>query len=405
MWGLLLALTFVLLAEPAEAHTRRRSYSHWWIQENLVEIKVRFDVKNVAELIVGPGLERGSIGPRTGRQLTEVASALVDQGVRLSQAGAPCPLSVERVYDEGRQLVVEAHAQCEREVEDGGLSVLVDLFDGAPMDHTHFMRASFGGEVYESVFSGGGQRFDFARGGMATRQSSSQMVLQGLIHVLTGADHVAFVLTLICVTWYVRRATGSWRREILALALAFTIGHSVTLVLATLEAVRPDEATVEWLIAFSVAGVACDGLLRVDRRRSWQIPVIGFMVVVLAAAASAELVVPQALAIVGGGMFLLLLMTQRDPGPGMRAWIALAFGLIHGFGFASALAEGGFSGQSAVFLLFAFNVGVELGQLVVIGAGFAVLMLLRDRLRPSLTVDIVCGAVLSLGCYWMALRL
>lgn len=147
----------------------------------------------------------------------------------------------------------------------------------------------------------------------------------GIRHVLGGADHVLFVLALLFV---VVRA-----RALFFALTAFTLAHSLTLALATLGWVRPEPRWVEALIALSVLLLAREVLRPLSpqkERPTW---------------------------------------TARHP-------MALSFtcGLLHGLGFASALAEIGLpTGQSAL-ALFAFNLGVELGQL---GLVLVVVVVLR----------------------------
>jgi hypothetical protein len=144
----------------------------------------------------------------------------------------------------------------------------------------------------------------------------------GIEHILSGFDHVFFVLALLLIVWRTRAPYG--RRAVFKTMLvtitAFTVGHSVTLAAATLGLVRLDPAPTELVIALSVLLLAVE-LARDDRST----------------------------------------LTMRFP------WIvALAFGLLHGFGFAGALAEIGLppSGIAAPLLL--FNLGVEVGQIIIV---------------------------------------
>lgn len=144
----------------------------------------------------------------------------------------------------------------------------------------------------------------------------------GMRHVLGGADHVLFVLALLFV---VARA-----RPLFFALSAFTLAHSVTLALSTLGWVRPDPRWVEALIALSVLLLAREVLRTLPARTA-----------------------PPALPGLRRGTW-----TARHP-------MALSFacGLLHGLGFASALAEIGLPAGQSALALFAFNLGVEFGQL------------------------------------------
>jgi hydrogenase/urease accessory protein HupE len=146
----------------------------------------------------------------------------------------------------------------------------------------------------------------------------------GVEHILTGLDHLAFVLGLFLLT-------PLWR-QLWKSVTAFTVAHSLTLVLATLGLVHVPQPPVEAIIALSILFVAREAALAADGQ-------------------------PRAAA--------------RRPWPA-----AFAFGLLHGLGFAGALAEVGLPARDLPLALFTFNVGVELGQLAFIAA----LLLLRAPL-------------------------
>ncbi|MEY4513158.1 MAG: hypothetical protein RLZZ450_5280 [Pseudomonadota bacterium] len=148
-------------------------------------------------------------------------------------------------------------------------------------------------------------------------------VTLGVQHLLTGPDHILFVLGLFLLM-------RSLRARLVALT-AFTLGHSVTLCLSALSVVRVPQAPVEIGIAASLLVVALE------------------------------------------------VLEQRDEGAHVarRAWVmASGFGLLHGLGFASALIDTGLPAHAVPLSLFGFNLGVELGQLLVIAALVSVMFVL-----------------------------
>jgi len=143
----------------------------------------------------------------------------------------------------------------------------------------------------------------------------------GIEHILTGFDHLLFVLALVILVKGVRR--------LIATVTAFTVAHSLTLVAATLGWVHVPGPPVEAAIALSIVFVAGE-IIRARQSKPG--------------------------------------LTQRYP------WVvAFTFGLLHGLGFASALAEVGLPQLSIPMALLFFNVGVEIGQLMFIAAVFAVI--------------------------------
>lgn len=164
----------------------------------------------------------------------------------------------------------------------------------------------------------------------ATRTNTADgFVRLGVGHLLSGADHVLFVLGLVLLV--------GGLRQLVWLVSAFTVGHSVSLALSATGVVQLPSAPVELVIALSLLWLA----LRVLHRRE----------------------------------------RLAEPAPPVRraALVCAAFGLLHGLGFASAFAETGASGDSLPRALLGFNVGVELGQLAIVLPAALLLGTLRKR--------------------------
>ena len=155
-------------------------------------------------------------------------------------------------------------------------------------------------------------------------------VLSGIEHILIGPDHILCMVGLLLLR-------GSFGRLAL-IVTAFTIGHSITLSLAALDLVSPPSRLVEPLIALTIIVVGVDNLL------------------VLGDAAR-----------------------TGHHGRDIRAILAAGFGLIHGFGFASVLKEFGLPQTALGWSLFAFNLGVELGQLAIVAVVATALAVLARR--------------------------
>ncbi len=143
-------------------------------------------------------------------------------------------------------------------------------------------------------------------------------VLFGTEHILIGADHVLFLIGLLLLR-------GSLTRLAL-IVTAFTVGHSITLSLAVLDIASPPSRLIEPLIALSIIVVGVDNLLILRARDE-----------------------------------------LKERAKDIRAWLAAGFGLIHGFGFASVLKESGLPPSALGWSLFGFNLGVEIGQLAIVG--------------------------------------
>jgi hydrogenase/urease accessory protein HupE len=182
-------------------------------------------------------------------------------------------------------------------------------------------------------------------------------LMHGVEHILFGFDHLLFVLALILI---VRRG-----RVLLWTITAFTVAHSITLSLATLGVVHVPGPPVEASIALSILLLACE-IVRTQRGQAS--------------------------------------LTARWP------WVvAFSFGLLHGFGFAGALIDIGLPQGDIPLALFCFNAGVEIGQLIFVGAVLGVLVCARrvdfppavERYAPS----IATYAIGILAALWFIERL
>jgi hypothetical protein len=164
---------------------------------------------------------------------------------------------------------------------------------------------------------------------------SSSYFWMGIEHLLLGFDHILFVIGLVLL---VRTPMN-----IVKVVTSFTIAHSLTLALATFGLVQLSQTSIEAVIALSIVFLAVE-LLNVGQRRG------------------------HALTAVENNSSIMM----RHP------WaITFIFGLLHGFGFAGALTEIGLPQDAAVLALLLFNVGVEVGQLLIVSGMLVLLFVAR----------------------------
>lgn len=173
-----------------------------------------------------------------------------------------------------------------------------------------------------------------------------QFVPLGIEHILTGYDHIAFLLAIVVIELSIR--------EILKIITAFTVAHSVTLLLAALEIIRVNSRFVECVIAFSICYVALENIFRKEVNYRWL--------------------------------------------------ITFGFGLIHGFGFASALKELIVGKSNLLLSVVSFNMGVEMGQLMLFFLMLPILYLLKKQIGFR-TVTVGASAVVFVtGFAWLIER-
>lgn len=229
--------------------------------------------------------------------------------------------------------------------------------------------------TYELDLNHGSAALDAAHPSFSTDQSTAARFWEffrlGTEHLLTGIDHILFLLALIA---------GSRRlREIVLAATTFTLAHSVTLILAALGVVHVSSSVVEPIIALSIAVVAGWHLWRLWRRGSHATDLDDS----------------------AGGRFGL------DRAGWSRLAVVFCFGLVHGLGFAGALGIDQPWSWTLLWSLLVFNVGIETVQLGLIVLVFPLLALLRHRAPVAglWATGLIAAGVSVMGLIWFAERL
>jgi hypothetical protein len=232
----------------------------------------------------------------------------------------------------------------------GALTIDTHLFPYDPI-HQTFVNIYEDREVpYQLIFSANSNEHTYYRGtAQGALEVMKTFIPSGTHHILIGPDHILFLIGLLLLG-------GSWM-ALIRIVTAFTIGHSITLSLAALNLVSPPPSIIEPAIALSIVFVGADNLVRGD---------------------------------------------GRD----LRAWAALTFGLVHGFGFANVLREFGLPREALGWSLFSFNFGVELGQLAVVLLVASALAAIRRRSDVAGARVAIAGSVvvIAAGTYWFVQR-
>lgn len=370
LWALFLGV------RPVQAHSRTSSFST--IDVASADVRWRLRVRAV-DLLAPLGLpEAGGqreIAQRIAPLLPD-ASTYVRARVFVSSGPKPCPnvsADTPRLAPAETEVATEVILgfvfRCPS--DSGPLTLRQTLFFDLDPLHTGFAQVNLeGASSVAEVFRADHQELRVAQSGQARRLSGQvfRFWVLGVEHIFTGYDHLAFLGGLLLVTALAARSRGAspavvmpLRSALLATAkivTAFTLAHSLTLVVAALRPALVPTRIVEPIIALSVAIVGLENLL------------------------------PRL--------------------PRHRAVLAFAFGLIHGFGFASVLQEVGLPREGFLAALVAFNVGVESGQLVVVALVLPALVTLAHR-RPRLyergLLPLGSAALVVAGLWWLMQRL
>ena len=232
----------------------------------------------------------------------------------------------------------------------GALYLRPQMFAYDPA-HQTFVNVYEEGDIRQQMIfnAGSGEQIYYSGSTQGVLAVMRTFIPAGVHHILIGPDHILFLVGLLLLG-------GTWL-ALVRIVTAFTIGHSITLSLAALSIVMPPARVIEPAIALSIVFVGADNLVR------------------------------------GSG---------RD----VRAWAALAFGLIHGFGFANVLREFGLPAQALGWSLFSFNLGVEIGQLGVVLMVTTALAAIRQRSAAAGSRVAIAGSVIVIaaGVYWFIER-
>lgn len=266
-----------------------------------------------------------------------------------------CPLRVSGLqvddHTDGGYAVLHLTGECPGTTGELGLQYRL-LFD---LDNLHrgLLRLTLDGGTHSTVLSPTSGLVLFSPGQVSRWNTFKQYLLEGIWHIWVGFDHVLFLLSLLLPAVLVvqqRRWAGVARfdmawREVLWVVTSFTVAHSITLSLAALSLVSLPSRWVESAIALSVVLAAANNLYPVVAHRRWL--------------------------------------------------VAFGFGLIHGFGFASVLAELGLPTDALALSLLGFNVGVELGQMAIVAVFLPLAFMLRNT-RFYLRGVFITGSWLTL---------
>lgn len=366
-WGAVLrGLLFGLLVAalgPALAHNTSEAYLSLETKAGAATVVGRLDIalRDLDEVLA---LDRDGNGEITWgelRQSREAVGAYATSRILLVADDRPCAPSAGAMqvvtHGSGTYAVLSLAFECAAPVRE--LNLDYRLFGDVNPTHRGLLKLQAGAATRSAVLDPGAttpQRFVLAEAG--AWKTLVTYVGQGVWHIWIGIDHILFLVALLLPTvlwresgrWVAATTFGAVFWDVLKVVTGFTLAHSITLTLATLGWVTLPSRPVESVIAASVALAAANNL--------W--PVIG----------------------------------------GRRWMVAFLFGLVHGFGFAGALAELGLPQGALAWSLLGFNVGVELGQLAIVAVFLPVAFALRATRFYRQAVLIGGSALIVVVALW-----
>ena len=251
---------------------------------------------------------------------------------------------------------------CPNNIEDlDSLNMHAEIFTDQFTTFDHFTSVFFKGERYEILFN---QNYTNYPEDVIAQPAGSEIayymtvawsfIWMGMLHIFTGYDHILFLFSIVLLSRSVRK--------LLAVVTAFTIAHSITLIVGSFHILEISAHIVEPAIALTIAYVAYRNITEIRK--------------------------------------------GTDTGATSERWmLAFGFGLIHGLGFASALAETQIPQIFFIPSLISFNIGIELAQLCILAVVLPLLLLAdKWRYRTKLLL-VLASSILVLALAWFAVRI
>ena len=348
-----LLLLLVLFAGTVSAHKPSDSYLTITVNGNAV--RGQWDIA-LRDLDFAIGLDSNGDGEITWGELrakhNEIAAYALAR-LSIGFEGKACtPNVTEQLVDhhsDGAYAVMRFDAQCAKAAP--VLELGYNLFFDLDPQHKGLLRLVYEGATRTAIFSpdAARQRFELTKPNRIVQFFDYGR--EGVWHIWIGFDHILFLLSLLLPAVLVM-SHGRWQGvdrfrpafwEVLKIVTAFTVAHSITLSLAALGVITLPTRLTESAIALSVILAALNNLFPLFQERRWM--------------------------------------------------VAFAFGLIHGFGFASVLADLGLPRDALLLALVGFNLGVEVGQLAIVSVFLPTAFWLRDTVLYR-RVIFVGGSVL-----------
>ncbi len=386
-------LTFIVTTTSSQAHSHNRSqsFSDWEITDNIATAVFTAKSREITRL-----------QSQSNQSLDTLLVGHLISAISVSQDSLPCsstevvrPIPSALGYVRVR-LVFDCGASL------GDISISINSFFNVASSHVHYANMSLNREPsYQYLFTNKQRQHEITNQ-LATSShwfdSITQFVLIGIEHIFGGIDHIAFLLALLLLLRSLK--------VLVWMITGFTLGHSITLALAALGWVIPDLDIVEAAIGFTIALVAVQNIavLTGNHRQITYFSVAGLLLIVLI-----NLIWNIGLSALSGlGLALFTLAylwnsADEHLSANLRLVTSVIFGLIHGFGFASALTETGLANTQLLPALLGFNLGIELGQIVIIAVVWALLQQIRQSrflTDTRIVIDLVSAALCGLGLYW-----
>ena len=335
------------------SHQRSESYSKVKIddQNNLKLVQVEFSIQTFV-------LQRLNLG-FTDNWEQELTNEITQNFIFNQNCNPKDPPFLKNSFSTG-YISLSWKMLCDSEI----LEIDLNLFFDKDPAHTHITTFLINSEAFpEKVFTNTNRNWsetDKQAQDSSSFDSFADYLGLGFKHILSGFDHLAFLLALLILKLPIKR--------LVIIITGFTIGHSLTLALGALDLITPSSQLVEALIGYSILIIAMESAATITKSYNLYSNILVslsfFLILILSIFGHLKFIY----GLIGMTVFSYCYLRLASKYSDFTLTIAVTclFGLIHGFGFAGNLSSIGLMEGRLLPAIFGFNIGVELGQILVV---------------------------------------
>ena len=381
-------ILFFLLS-PLNAHYFSESFSKWNVVDNKVEANYSlltlestriFQVENYQKIMFEENLSE-----------TDVFKIYLSQHLKVTSEGKNCSLvdEIKELNSQEGSLNLSLNFECPSNKE---IKIINNALFNLVQSHIHIARIYIDNNLYtEKALFFNDQSIDLNEEKENNSFSNSfyKFFSLGLDHILSGYDHLLFILGLLLLVTNLKR--------LLLVITGFTIGHSLTLSLSVINIIQVKSSLVEALIGYTIMFVGLEYLYK--ENNDHRVSMIFITTLSLLLLIFGNLINPNFpyFLILGILLFSLgyfYLLKNLNSENNLLSIITIIFGLIHGFGFGGFLLGSKISSENIFSGLLGFNLGVEVGQII-----FVLLILLIYKLLMTLKITKIIEVMKNLSFF------
>ncbi len=381
-------ILFFLLS-PLNAHYFSESFSKWNVVDNKVEANFSlltlestriFQVENYQKIMFEENLSE-----------TDVFKIYLSQHLKVTSEGKNCSLvdEIKELNSQEGSLNLSLNFECPSNKE---IKIINNALFNLVQSHIHIARIYIDNNLYtEKALFFNDQSIDLNEEKENNSFSNSfyKFFSLGLDHILSGYDHLLFILGLLLLVTNLKR--------LLLVITGFTIGHSLTLSLSVINIIQVKSSLVEALIGYTIMFVGLEYLYK--ENKDHRVSMIFITTLSLLLLIFGNLINPNFpyFLILGILLFSLgyfYLLKNLNSENNLLSIITIIFGLIHGFGFGGFLLGSKISSENIFSGLLGFNLGVEVGQII-----FVLLILLIYKLLMTLKITKIIEVIKNLSFF------